>query len=170
MKKCKLLIIISFICIGSINRGNSQNALPFLETTSIKSIPMIIPTLSNLEKLCDLTESEFKSTMLKYGYHKEDKQFTSYDRITYSNGNIDPFVYKCFNLYSYVLTAHRIEYMSHIDNTGEVNGYIANLVRELNGFYETTTNDGYDIFIHNNFVIAIGRTTGFYRVVIRKQN
>lgn len=129
---------------------------------------VIAPTVKTLKTLCKLSEKDFNAIMTENGYFK-DNQFSTHNSVAYTNGNIDPIILKCFNTFYYNILNSTIECMISLDMLYPANA-ITDLVRSLKPYYMTTTNDGYDVFKDENYVIAIKTDDKFYRIIAQYIN
>lgn len=129
---------------------------------------VIVPTVKTLKTLCKLSEKDFNTIMTDNGYFKDD-QFSTHNSVAYTNGNIDPFMLKCFNTFYYNILNSSIECMISLDMLYPANA-ITDLVSSLKPYYVTTTNDGYDVFKDENYVIAIKTDDKFYRIIAQYKN
>lgn len=138
-----------------------------VDVTYKENCPVIIPTVKTLKTLCKLSSNGFSSIMSKNGY-QEDKEFSTHKHIAYTNGNLDPFILKCFNTYYYNILNNSIECMIAVDMVYPANA-ITNLVDSIKSAYITTTSDGYDIFRDNECVIGIRADDKYYRIVVQSR-
>ncbi len=146
------------MCVLSVKAQN-------LDITYKESCTVILPTVDNLKQLCKLNEEEFTAIMTKNNYYK-DADFSTHREIAFSNGNIDPFLLKCFSAICYNFLNSSIRFLIPVDMLYPENS-IANLVKEVKPFYDFTTSDGYDIFKREDYFIAIKSDDKFYQILVK---
>ncbi len=157
-----------FLAVLIVMISNTIVTAQKLDVSSKEGVPVILPTISNLTTLCELSENSFKSIMTNNKYIRDKDFETNPLAICYSNG-IDGYMYNCSNNITYS-TEYNYIYIVFSVNKNRVYppNAVSDLFDKLKPYY-VKTDSGYYIYSYNDYNIMVQYAKDLYLIFCWKK-